>query len=133
MVLTLEVQPELELQLRREAGRKGLDAGNFVLNLLREYLNVPDAAPEARSEKELLAAVNRGLSTEEWERYRELIDKRRAETLTSEEHAELIATTTELEEANVFRVRCLAELARRRQVPLRALMDELGIKPAIHG
>ena len=45
----------------------------------------------------------------------------------------LIATTDRLEKANGFRVQCLAELARRRQVTMRALMDELGIKPKIYG
>ncbi len=87
MTLTLELQPELELRLRREAGRKGLDARGFVLDLLQQ----------------------------------------------SDEHAELIATTNRLEEANVFRVQCLAELARRRHMTLTDLMDELGIKPAIYG
>ena len=65
--------------------------------------------------------------------YEELIGKRREETLTSDEHAELIATTDRLEEANVFRVQCLAELARRRQVTISVLMDELDIKPNIYG
>ncbi len=134
MVLTLEITPELELQLRREADRKGLDAGRFVLNLLREQLGrtgTPLPTPPHRSETDLLEAVNQGLSAERWERYRELIAKRRAETLSPEEHAELIATSDEIEEANVHRVECLAELARRRGMSLDALMDQLGIKPSI--
>ena len=133
MILTLEVQSELELQLHHAAGLSGLDAKSFVLNLLREHLKRSPAAPEVLSEKELLAEINRGLSTAEWKRYEELIDKRREETLTSDEHAELIATTDRLEEANVFRVQCLAELARRRQVTISDLMAELGIKPKIYG
>ena len=133
MILTLEVQPDLEHQLRHAAGVSGLDAKSFVLDLLREHLSRPQTAPENLSEKELLARINSGLSPTEWERYEELIEKRRAETLTSDEHAELIATTDRLEEANVFRVRCLAELARRRRVSIDALMDELGIKPKVYG
>ena len=133
MILTLEVQPDLELQLRHAAGRSGLDAKSFVLDLLREHLSRPQTAPEKLSEKELLARINSGLSAAEWEHYEELIEKRRAETLTSDEHAELIATTDQLEEANVFRVRCLAELARRREVSIDVLMDELGIKTNVYG
>ncbi len=133
MVLTLEVQPELEDELRHAAGLSGLDTSSFVLNLLREHLRRGQNAPEDMSEKELLAEINRGLSAAEWERYKKLIDRRRAETLTSEEHAELIATTDRLEEANVLRVQCLAELARRRRVTISELMDELGIKPEVHG
>ena len=133
MVLTLEVQPELELQLRHAASLSGLDAKSFVLDLLREHLSRAPTAPEDLSEKELLAEINRGLSAAEWKRYKELIDRRREETLTSDEHAELIATTDLLEEANVFRVQYLAELARRRQVTISDLMDELGIKPRVYG
>lgn len=133
MTLTLELQPDLELRLRREAGRQGLDARSFVLDLLRQNLSRPEPTPDALSEKELLAEINRGLSAEEWERYRELIDKRQQDTLTKDEHAELIATTNQLEEANVFRVQCLGELARRRHTSLNDLMNELGIKPAIYG
>ena len=132
MVLTLKVQPELELQLRHAASLSGLDAKSFVLDLLREHLSRAQALPEDLSEKELIAEINRGLSAAEWNRYKELIDKRREEKLTSDEHAELIATTDRLEEANVFRVQYLAELARRRQVSIEALMDELGIKPKIY-
>ncbi len=133
MVLTLEVQPELEDELRHAAGLSGLDAKSFVLNVLQEHLSKTKRAPEELSEKELLAEVNWGLSATEWERYQELIERRREEALTSGEHAELIATTDRLEEANVFRVQCLAELASRRQVTIGALMDELGIKPRIYG
>lgn len=133
MVLTLEVQPELELQLRHAASLSGLDTKSFVLDLLREHLSRAQAAPEDLSEKQLLAEINQGLSAAEWKRYRELIDKRRNEALTSDEHAELIATSEQLEHANVFRVQCLAELARRRRITVDALMDELGIKPRVYG
>ena len=133
MILTLEVTPDLELRLRREADRQGIDAKSFVLSLIRGQLSLREPSPEARSESELLAKINLGLSPDQWHRYRELKARRRAETLTSDEHAELIAITNQIEEDNVYRVQCLAELARRRQVPLRALMDELGIQPVIDG
>jgi len=133
MTLTLEVTPDLELHLRRAAGRKGLDAKSFVLGLLREQLARQNPAPEVRKESELLAEINRGLSADQWKNYRELIAKRRAETLTSDEHAELIAITDQLEEDNVHRIKCLAELARRRQMSIDALMGELGIQPVVDG
>ncbi len=133
MTLTLEVQPEFELQLRHAASLSGLDAKSFVLDLIREHLSRPPTPPEDLSEKELLADINQGLSAAEWKRYKELIDKRREESLTSDEHAELIATTDRLEEVNVLRVQCLVELARRRQVSMDDLMDELGIEPRIYG
>ncbi len=133
MVLNLDVQPELEHELRHAASLSGLDAKSFVLDLLREHLSRAQSAPEELTDKQLLAEINRGLTAAEWERYHELIDKRQNEKLTTGEHAELIATTDRLERANVFRVRCLAVLARRRQVTIDVLMDKLGIKPRIHG
>jgi len=45
MILTLEVTPDLELELRREADRQGVDAKGFVLSLLRGQLHPPAALP----------------------------------------------------------------------------------------
>jgi wyosine [tRNA(Phe)-imidazoG37] synthetase (radical SAM superfamily) len=79
-------------------------------------------------ETELLREINRGLSQEEWQRYRELVAKRRSETLTSAEQTALIALTDQIEEANVCRIERLIELAGLRNTSLEALMDQLGIK-----
>jgi wyosine [tRNA(Phe)-imidazoG37] synthetase (radical SAM superfamily) len=78
-------------------------------------------------ETELLREINRGLSQEDWQRYHELVAKRRAETLTPEEQTALIALTDQIEEANVRRIERLIELARLRNTSLEALMDKLGI------
>ncbi len=43
----------------------------------------------------------------------------------------MLAMIRTREEANVYRVECLAELAKRRQVPLRMLMEQMGIEPTI--
>jgi len=58
----------------------------------------------------------------------ELIAKRRAETLTPDEHAALIALSDQIEDLNARRVECLAELARLRQLSLSELMQQLGLK-----
>jgi hypothetical protein len=79
-------------------------------------------------ETELLREINRGLSPGDWQRYRELIAKRRAETLSPSEQNALIALSDALEAINVRRVECLVELARLRNMPLETLMDQLGIK-----
>jgi hypothetical protein len=131
MTLTLDVTSELEHQIHREAQRKGLDAKSFVLSLLRDYLASEASSTAQRSESELLEEINRGFPAEHWERYGELVAKRRAETLTAEEHAEMLSMIRLREEANVHRVECLAELAKRRQVPLRTLMEQMGIEPTI--
>ena len=128
----LEIAPDLEAALRREAARQGLDAQGYILNTLRERLS---SAPRRTSapklpvaEATLLLEINRGLSPQSWRRYSELKEKRRAETLTPEEQAELISFSDQMEELNVRRMERLIELARLRKTSVDALMDELGIK-----
>ncbi len=129
MTLTLDIATELEHQILQEAGRKGLDAKSFVLGLLRESLASMASSGNARSESDLLEEINQGFPEEIWRRYRELVAKRQDETLSAEEHTELIAMIDRVEIANARRIECLAELANRRQVPLRELMAEMGIQP----
>ncbi len=129
MTLTLDIASELEHQILLEARRKGLDTKSFVLDLLREALAYKASSVAARRESELLEAINRGFSEEVWVRYRELVARRQDETLSGEEHAELIALIDQIELANAHRIECLAELANLRQVPLRDLMTKMGIGP----
>ena len=131
MTLTLDIATDLEHQITQEARRRGLDVKSYALDLLRESL-ASKASPESElSDTELLEEINRGFPSEIWLRYRELVAKRQAETLGAEEHAELIALIDRIELANAHRIECLAELAARRRVPLRTLMAEMGIQPAI--
>jgi len=69
-----------------------------------------------------------GFSQEEWQRYRILIERRRAETLTEEERRELIEFTDRLEQANARRMEALVEMAGRRGVSLETVMKDLGIE-----
>lgn len=99
-----------------------------------EYRHQAHAQPLHLSETEstLLQQVNLGLSQEEWGHYRELIAKRRAETLTHDEQEELIALSDRIEEANARRMESLVKLARLRETPLEVLMEQLGIKAPSH-
>jgi hypothetical protein len=83
----------------------------------------------SQEETALLLKINRGLPAEVHQRYRELIDKRREERLTQNEHEELLRLTDEVEKRQAERLEALVELARLRDVPLRELMQTLGIKP----
>ncbi len=133
MTLTLDIATDLEHEILQEARRRGLDAKSFVLDLLRESLASKKSPQSTRSESELLEEINRGFPSEVWGRYRELVAKREAETLSTEEHADLIDMIDRVELANAHRIECLAELATRRQVPLRVLMAEMGIQPTSDG
>lgn len=85
------------------------------------------------TESALLTRINQGLSEGLEGRYNELIERRRAESLTSEEHRELLRLTAEAERIEGDRLAALAELARIRGIPLRALMDDLGIPTPADG
>jgi hypothetical protein len=82
----------------------------------------------SETETALLQKINRGLSPSIDRRYRALVAKRRAETLSSEEHAELLQLNSEVEKWQAERVRHLIELASIRGRSLSELMDDLGIE-----
>jgi hypothetical protein len=129
MALTLEIIPELEAALREIAQREGLDVDTFAVRLLEEQVRQRRLHPPTlpRDEAELLQQIGQGLPGETWERYRELVARRQAETLTPQEHQELIALSDEIEEWNAQRLGLLIRLAQLRKVALRDLMDELGL------
>ena len=66
------------------------------------------------------------MSPEEWDRYLILLAKRDAEQLDAQEHAELVALSDKIEEANARRMQSVAELARLRKTTIPALMETLG-------
>jgi hypothetical protein len=80
-----------------------------------------------QGEAELLLRINEVPDPEVARRYDHLIERRRAETLTPEEHAELLALTARMEALDGRRLEALAELAQKRGVTLRTLMQELGL------
>jgi len=132
--LTLELAPDLESRLRREAAREGLDTQGYILSTLREHLaRARSSVPRMPSdESALLQEISRGLAAAIWQRYGELKKSRQAETLTAEEQSELIALSDRIEEMNVRRMKSVIELARLRRTSVDALMDDLGIKSPLY-
>ncbi len=80
-------------------------------------------------ETELMLNINQGLSPDMQTRFDELVVKRQAETLTQEEHQELVLLTDQTEKMDAERMKYMAELARIRGVSLEVLMEELEIRP----
>jgi hypothetical protein len=101
----------------------------FVQKLIamraRRRLDGPGAQESA-----LLEKINRGLSAEQLQRFLHLQERREAETLTEAEHEELMTLIAAIEQLDAERVQYLGELAQLRKIPLRQLMDELGLFPA---
>lgn len=80
-----------------------------------------------QTETDLLHQINQGLPDELRARYNELIQKRQDQTLTPEEHAELLRLTDQAEMLEASRAHALVQLAQLRQKPLTAMLSDLGI------
>lgn len=131
MKLTLDIPPELATQLRAAAANEGLEASEYIVHTLAEHVqqSTPRSTPCLNAtEAGLLQQINAGLPQETWQRYHELLDKRRAERLTPEEHAALITLSDRIEECNARRLESLVALARLRHTSIEALMQQLGIR-----
>lgn len=130
-IITLEIPPELEQQLREAAAKQGLDPDRYIVNALTDRLRPPASSllHLSRTEAELLQQINLGLPQSTWDTYHELIAKRCAETLTGEEQQTLIEISDQLEQANARRIQYLIELASLRNISLETLMQQLGIEP----
>ena len=131
MTMTIDLTPELEMQLRNEAAKEGMDPNRFILSAVEERLrqrhleqNVPHLS---KAESELMQRINEGLPVETWRQYHGLIAKRNAGTLTNEEQQTLVGLVDQVEIAHARRLGCLVELANLRGITLDAVMDDLGI------
>jgi hypothetical protein len=101
---------------------------NFVRQML--VLQAQRKAPNlSKREAELLDKVNHAISPEVQKRYDWLIERRKAEKLTSDEYSELLKLTDIVEKLEAKRVKYLAELAQVRRITLSQLTEQLGIKP----
>ncbi len=108
------------------------DLNRFVQRAL--LLQAQRRAPSlTSSESDLILRINEPLAAGVRTRFDELVARRRAETLTADEHQELLALTDTIENFEAQRIKYLAELASLRQVSLAALVDQLGIRPPAGG
>lgn len=79
-------------------------------------------------ESALFATINQSLSEAERSRIAELGEMRANETLSLEEHQELLTLQQRLEALHAERMKALSELAKLRGVTLTAVMEQLGIE-----
>lgn len=79
-------------------------------------------------ESALFAIINQSLSEAERNMLVELGEKRVEETLTSDEHQELLTLQQKLEALHAKRMKALAQLAQLRGVTLTVVMEQLGIE-----
>ena len=80
------------------------------------------------TEEELLQRIGQKVDESFQKRYKKLIAKRQAETLTQQELGELLSMTDEMEAHSVTRLEALVQLAALRGTSLDLIMKELDIQ-----
>jgi hypothetical protein len=106
-----------------------LEAVSDRLLVMRAERRAPHLSYE---ETEMLLKINTPLPEETWRRYTSLYAKLDPDTITAEEHAELLQLINVVEMDNARRIGHLIELARLRRTSLDTLMKSLGIGPRSH-
>ncbi len=128
MTLLVDLPPEIEARVHEAAEAEGVDITAYVREAMAASHPFP-AAPALMTEKELVEEINRGFSQAFWERFRYLVRRRQAETMTPAEQKEAISMSDRTEARSVERLQCLIELSKRRGKSVRALMVEMGVRP----
>ena len=125
----IQIEPEQLLHAALQMSRPEIE--QFVRKLFS--LKIREESPGlSEREAKLLMQINRGLPAATQERLNELIEKRRAETISAKELRELKKLTDQVEKFDAERLELLIELAHLRHVPLRKLIKQLGLKPVPH-
>jgi hypothetical protein len=125
---TLQVEAQItETELLKAVDQLGShDFQQFVGKVLTMRAK-RNAGSLPTDETDLLLKINQGLPEKQLDRYVQLTRKRDDETLTPEEHTELLGLTDQVEQHDANRVQALAELAALRKTTLVELMNALGI------
>lgn len=130
MSLTLQLPPELEAEIRKAAAREGVPPETYAVTALEACVRSESETGPGDTESRLLEQINTGLPPATWQRYHQLCARRRDDALSVEEYSELLRLTEEVELWNARRLDLLSQLARLRGVPLRALVEQMGLAQA---
>jgi hypothetical protein len=123
---TIQIETEQLLKAALQLPPPELDRFVTRLQALRRESRVPKLSQQ---ESELLRLINQGVPPYLQQRYDALLRKRRQARLTRAENRELLVLTKHMEQADVERLRRLAELAQLRGLSLPDLMRQLGLNP----
>ena len=115
MVLEVPIQPEMEARFRHEAADDGVA--------------VEDLAARRIAEADLLWRIRSVAPSSETRELHRLLRKRRAGRLGEDEKAKLASMLDERENRAAQRLEDLTALSRLSRIPLKSLMDRLGISP----
>ena len=130
-VIEMKMEVSLPVLLKGVEQLSTPELENFVAEVLS--IQAKRRAPSLpKEEAVLLQKINQGLPVATQQRFDYLHERRRDETLTDEEHQELLALIEQIEESDVQRVKYLGQLAQLRNVSLAVLMKQLGLGQHVH-
>jgi len=115
MTLTITLEPEMEARFRDEAAREGLPLEQLAAQRLLEA--------------ELLWRIHTATPELETRRLHRLLRRRTAGILTEAEQTQLQTLLDEREQRGAQRLQDLTQLSHLRAMPVRRLMEQLGIRP----
>jgi hypothetical protein len=131
MSIVIQVNTVLEQRLRASALQKGVEVGQYISSFLEHLFPNQIAVPIVVPDREavLLQQINLDIQPEQWELYLKLKAKRKKTKLSKNQQIQFIQLCEIIENANVKRMTVLAELALLKKVPIRLLMQQLGLAP----
>jgi len=124
----IKAQPSFDKLLKMVEQLNSSELEKFTFQVVALHIQ-RKASQLPNREFELLFKVNQKIPNNIQTRYDELIAKRQAETLTTEEYQQLLQLTEQFEQFEAVRIETMAELANVRQSSLTNLMKELNIQP----
>ena len=127
----ITVNPKLAKAYNAAPKKVQRKAQSVLQQLLREA-SVPatEAARLSKAETALFLKINRAFPAPQLQQYKALKGKQDAETLTADEHAELLQLVEAHQQLWAERLEAVLKLARLRHVTPAALFQQLGIDPS---
>jgi uncharacterized protein involved in type VI secretion and phage assembly len=125
--LYVPLRTDVEITLHDSGGRATFTTSGVSMMAAATAYPRQSSSVVSKRETVLLGRINAGLSEHQARRLKSLDAQREEETLTPEEHAELLSLVDKSERLAVDRAEALVELARLRGVTVRSLMNDLGL------
>jgi hypothetical protein len=133
---TVQIHSEIRLDIRQLlAGVAQLDTPELEQFLTSVSLLLSNRQESASlpSETDLQQSINQGLSSDTQQRYDALRSKLHSQSITPEEHQELLSLVDVVERSEAERLQHLIALSQMRKVSLDDLLKQLDIpQPPIH-
>ncbi len=132
----VQVKSQIELDVEEilagiaQLGNEELETFSNRVIALSARRRAPSLSTE---ETELFTKINYGVPVEVRSRYKILNDRLHNETITTEEHQELLDLVNQIELADAERIHALIALGQLRNTSVEELMTQLGINRPSYG